>query len=69
MNTKHTPTPLRVGPDEHNIIFTDADIVRAYNAHDDLVAVLENILMWDDGNLPGDILDDARTALAKARGE
>ena len=46
-----------------------AFIVRACNAHGDLVAALESILVWDDGNLPGDILDDARAIVAKAKGE
>ena len=44
-------------------------IVRACNAHDELVAALQNILTWDDGSLPGDILDEAQRVLAKARGE
>lgn len=46
-----------------------AEIVRRYNAHDDLLAALGNIIIWDDGNLPGDVLDEARAALAKAKGE
>lgn len=35
-------------------------IVTACNAHEELVTILKEILIWDDGNLPGDILDKAR---------
>lgn len=35
----------------------------------DLLATLEGILLWDDGNLPGDMMDAARATVAKAKGE
>lgn len=35
---------------------------------DELLEALQNLLVWDDGNLPGDLLDAARAAIAKATG-
>lgn len=35
-------------------------LITAVNAHEELIAILKEILVWDDGNLPGDILDKAR---------
>ena len=46
-----------------------AHIVKCVNSHEGLVEALQNILTWDDGNLPGDILDEARAVLAKVQGE
>lgn len=34
-----------------------------------LLAALESILLWDDGNLPGDMIDAAHAAIAEAKGE
>ena len=31
-----------------------------------LVSSLSNLLIWDDGNLPGDLIDEAKAAIAKA---
>ena len=44
-----------------------AFIVLAVNSHAHLVRVLEKILVWDDGNLPGDILDEALVAIDDAK--
>lgn len=62
--TSHTSDAGRLNA-EANAEF----IVRACNAHYLLVAALEGILLWDDGNLPGDVMDAARVALAKAKGD
>lgn len=35
---------------------------------DELLEVLQNLLAWDDGNLPGDLFDAARAAIEKATG-
>lgn len=35
---------------------------------DELLEVLQNLLVWDDGNLPGDLFDAARAAIDKATG-
>lgn len=35
---------------------------------DELLEALQNLLVWDDGNLPGDLLDAARAAIDKATG-
>ena len=40
----------------------------APNHEEELLDALKNILLWDDGNLPGDILDEARVIVAKAEG-
>jgi len=46
-------------------------VVRAVNAHDDLVAALESLVNgWEQDGVDHDILvDKARAALAKARGD
>lgn len=68
---------VRNGGDSKPIHFPDADenaafIVRACNAHDDLVKTVERWLSWcDDWHAgkphPNDDLEFARAALAKAR--
>lgn len=76
----HTPTPWHIGMKRAPIALNDVRnlevendiefmrrLVMSYNAHDELVRVLKTILIWDDGNLPGDILEDARNVLAKAK--
>ena len=35
---------------------------------DELLEALQNLLTWDDGNLPGDLFDAARAAIEKATG-
>ena len=35
----------------------------------ELVEALTSLLIWDDGNLPGDLIDAARKAVSKAQGE
>lgn len=62
--TAHTTVHVWNGKEEKA---TAQFIIAACNAHDELVRVLKTILIWDDGNLPGDILEDARNALAKAK--
>lgn len=67
---KHTPirpNDIRNLEQENDIELMQR-IVRACNAHEELVKVLKAILTWDDGNLPGDILDEARKTLTKAEG-
>jgi hypothetical protein len=34
-----------------------------------LLKALKDILVWDDGNLPGDLLDEAQQAIDKAEGK
>lgn len=46
-----------------------AELRRLHAVNQTLVEALQNILTWDDGNLPGDILDEARAVLAKVQGE
>lgn len=43
-------------------------IARLIASAPDLLKALEGILVWDDGNLPGDMLEAARAAIAKAKG-
>ena len=35
----------------------------------ELLSTLKDLLTWDDGNLPGDLIDAARNAIAKAEGK
>lgn len=44
-------------------------IARLIVAAPDMLAALEGVLLWDDGNLPGDIIDKARVAIDKAKGD
>jgi len=58
-----------VGPSQDvatNLLET-VEISRLFAAAPDLLAALEALLIWDDGNLPGDLIDAARAAIQKAR--
>ena len=39
------------------------EIARLRAERDALADALRNLLVWDDGNLPGDLIDEARAAL------
>lgn len=34
----------------------------------EMLEALKNIIVWDDGNLPGDLIDIAKQAILKAEG-
>jgi len=42
---------------------------RLIAAAPELLEALQQLLVWDDGNLPGDLMDAARAAITKAKGE
>lgn len=91
MTTKHTPTPFRVTKGGFEIkevsneaklvaICTEKEyaafIVRACNAHDELVSILDQLsaAIINDGNYYAEnpirlYVTKARAALAKAKGE
>ena len=57
-----------------NDIFSTSGQQEKANAHliaaaPELLAILSNILVWDDGNLPGDLMDHAKRVIAKAEGK
>ena len=35
----------------------------------ELLSILKDLLTWDDGNLPGDLMDIAQRTIAKAEGK
>ena len=77
--SKHTPGPWQYRMvDNYSRIYmpgitgpmlygyTGEEDARLIAAAPELLAALEGILVWDDGNLPGDMIEAARAAIVKA---
>jgi hypothetical protein len=64
-------TPACIQKNQEAIAALRAELAKPdyQKANARLITSLENILVWDDGNLPGDMLDEARAAITKATGD